>query len=111
MHLLSAGLLAGGDRPLLFLVDEVLHGTNSHDRRIGAAALLASFIASDAIGLVTTHDLAIAEQQDALAGQLRNVHFADEVHDGELVFDYCIRDGVVTKRNAIDWMRAVGLPI
>ncbi len=103
--------LASQTPPLLFLVDEILHGTNSHDRRIGAAALLATFVARDAIGLVTTHDLAIAEQQDALAGQLRNVHFADEVHDGKLVFDYRVRQGVVTKSNALEWMRAVGLEV
>jgi hypothetical protein len=97
--------------PLLFLLDEILAGTNSHDRRIGAEAVVRGLIDRGAIGLVTTHDLALAEVADALAPRARNVHFEDRMVDGKLEFDYRMRDGVVQHSNAIALMRAVGLEI
>ncbi|MEO1173825.1 MAG: hypothetical protein AAFX94_17515 [Myxococcota bacterium] len=103
--------LAHGDVPALFLLDEILHGTNSHDRRIGARAILEGFLSTDALGLITTHDLALADAADALAPRVRNVHFADELVGGELEFDYTLRDGIVQRSNAIELMRAVGLRV
>jgi DNA mismatch repair ATPase MutS len=102
--------LAGGPRPALFLLDELLHGTNSHDRRIGAEAVLRGLLARGAIGLVTTHDLALT----ALPGEdgaLANAHFEDQVRDGEVSFDYRLRPGVVAHSNALALMRAVGLEV
>jgi len=101
--------LAKGPRPLLFLLDEVLHGTNSADRRRGAEAVLRAFIEAGAIGLVTTHDLSLAEIPENLAGRARNVHFEDHIESGEVRFDYRMRPGVVEKSNAIQLMRAIGL--
>jgi len=103
--------LAGADPPLLFLLDEILHGTHSQDRRVGATALLERFLEAGAVGLVTTHDLALSEEVDRFDGLGHNVHFVDKVEDGELLFDYRVRDGVVTRSNAIALMRSVGLPI
>ena len=103
--------LAGAKPPLLFLLDEILHGTNSQDRRVGATALLERFLQAGAIGLVTTHDLALSEEVDRFGGKAHNVHFVDTVEDGELRFDYQVRQGVVTRSNAIALMRSVGLPI
>ncbi|MEM6533865.1 MAG: DNA mismatch repair protein MutS [Myxococcota bacterium] len=103
--------LAYGEKPALFLLDEILHGTNSHDRRIGARAILDGFLETDAIGLITTHDLALADAAAELAPRVRNVHFADELVDGELEFDYALRDGIVQRSNAIELMRAVGLRV
>ncbi|HEY3329897.1 MAG TPA: hypothetical protein VGK19_07750 [Capsulimonadaceae bacterium] len=103
--------LAGGDPPLLFLLDEVLHGTNSHDRRIGAEAILRSLAAAGAIGIVTTHDLALAALGDDAALGAVNVHLEDQIVDGKMVFDYVVRPGVVKKSNAIELMRAVGLDV
>lgn len=100
--------LAAGEPPLLFLLDEILHGTNSHDRRIGAEAIVRGLAARGAVGLVTTHDLALTE----LAGSdatLANAHFEDQVRDGEIAFDYRLRAGVVAHSNALALMRAVGL--
>jgi DNA mismatch repair ATPase MutS len=97
--------------PLLFLLDEILAGTNSHDRRIGAEAVVRGLLDHGAIGLVTTHDLALAEVADALGARARNVHFEDRMVDGKLEFDYRMRDGVVQHSNAIALMRAVGLEI
>ena len=89
--------LASGPLPLLFLLDEILHGTNSHDRRIGAEAVVRGLVARGAIGLVTTHDLALARVADALAPRAANVHFEDHLEDGQMRFDYRMRPGVVAE--------------
>jgi hypothetical protein len=103
--------LTAGPRPVLFLLDELLSGTNSHDRRIGAAAIVQSLIDRGALGLITTHDLALAHIADTLAGRARNVHFADTLRDGELIFDYRLQPGIVERSNALDLMRSVGLEV
>jgi hypothetical protein len=97
--------------PVLFLIDEFLHGTNSHDRLIGAEAVVRGLVERGAIGLVTTHDLALAGIADALGERAANVHFEDHIEDGRMVFDYAMRPGVVRKSNAIELMRSVGLEI
>jgi hypothetical protein len=103
--------IAANGRPLLFLLDEILHGTNSHDRGIGAEALVRGFLQRGAIGLVTTHDLALATVADVLAPQTANVHFADHLENGVLHFDYRLQPGVVTHSNALALMRSVGLDV
>jgi hypothetical protein len=103
--------IAKGSLPLLFLLDEILHGTNSHDRRVGAEALIRGFINRNAIGLVTTHDLALAHIAETLAPHAVNVHFEDQLADGKLVFDYRMRPGIVQKSNALELMRSVGLEV
>jgi DNA mismatch repair ATPase MutS len=100
-----------GPLPLLFLLDEILQGTNSHDRQIGASALVRGLVARGAIGLVTTHDLALTRMVDALAPRARNAHFADELRDGEMHFDYRLAEGVVRRSNALALMRSVGLEL
>ena len=96
---------------LLFLLDEILSGTNSHDRRAGAAALLRGLVDAGAIGLVTTHDLALGEIAEQLPGLAANVHFEDEFVEGTLRFDYRLRPGVVQTSNALSLMRAIGIEI
>jgi DNA mismatch repair ATPase MutS len=98
-------------RPVLFLVDEFLHGTNSHDRRIGAEALVRGLVERGAIGLITTHDLALAHIAEALGDRAANVHFEDHIENSQILFDYIMRPGVVRKSNAIELMRSVGLEI
>ncbi|MDC0672762.1 MutS-related protein [Nannocystis radixulma] len=107
--LLLRDLARAGDPPLLFLLDEIFHGTNSHDRKIGAEAVLRMLVDAGAIGLCTTHDLALAESIADLGERARNVHFADHVEGDRLVFDYRMRPGIVTRSNAIALMRAIGL--
>jgi DNA mismatch repair ATPase MutS len=102
--------LAGREIPLLFLLDEILHGTNSHDRRIGAEAVIRGLVERGALGLVTTHDLALTELGGAQA-PIANSHFEDQVKDGEIAFDYRLRPGVVAHSNALALMRAVGLKL
>jgi DNA mismatch repair ATPase MutS len=103
--------LAGGPRPLLYLLDEILHGTNSHDRRIGAEAIVRGLVEKGSIGLVTTHDLTLAHIAESLAPRADNMHFEDHVENGAMTFDYLIRPGVVQKSNALELMRAIGLEV
>jgi MutS domain V len=97
--------------PALFLLDELLHGTNSHDRAIGAEGLIRALLKRGAIGLATTHDLALARIAEELSPVAENVHFEDRLEGGRLVFDYRVRAGVVARSNALDLMRAVGLDV
>jgi len=103
--------LTGKSLPLLFLVDELLHGTNSHDRRIGAEAIVKGLVDRGALGLVTTHDLALSHIADALALRAANVHFQDHIENGKLVFDYRLHPGIVQKSNALELMRSIGLEV
>ena len=103
--------LAKDGLPTLFLLDEILSGTNSHDRGIGAEAVVRNLVGSGAIGLVTTHDLALTRLADSLTPHAVNVHFQDHLEDGVIAFDYRIHPGVVTKSNALELMRAVGLDV
>lgn len=101
--------LAGGRPPLLFLLDELLAGTNSHDRRIGADAVLRRLIEDGAIGIVTTHDLALTEIAESLGSVAANAHFRDVLVGDRMRFDYTLRPGVVDRGNALALMRLVGL--
>jgi DNA mismatch repair ATPase MutS len=96
---------------LLFLFDELLEGTNSKDRRIGAEGLLKALLNQRAIGVVTTHDLALTEITAAANGVVRNMHFEDQVKDGKMYFDYQLRQGVIAKSNALELMRLMGFEV
>ena len=89
----------------------MFQGTNSHDRKIGAEALLLNLIDRGAIGLTTTHDLALTGIAAESQGRAANVHFEDVLQDGELIFDYKMKPGPVTHSNALALMKAVGLPV
>lgn len=104
------GLLEG-DLPVLFLLDELLQGTNSKDRLLGAEGIVRAFARAGAIGLVSTHDLALTDIGGLAPGTLRNVHFQDELLEGRMRFDFILRSGIVTKSNGIELMRAVGLKV
>src|SRR6476646_9857563 len=97
--------------PTLFLLDEVLQGTNSHDRRVGTEGVLRTLIRNGAIGLVTTHDLALTSLEQVFPEDVRNVHFQERFEDDRLSFDYCLRPGVVTTSNGIELMKSIGLDI
>ena len=103
--------LARGHVPVMFLLDELFHGTNSHDRLAGATGVLRSFLERGAIGLVTTHDLALTAMADQLGQTAANVHFEDWFDGGEIRFDYLMKSGPVTRSNALALMRAVGLEV
>jgi hypothetical protein len=103
--------LAGGATPVLFLLDELLGGTNSHDRRVGAESVVKNLLDRGAIGMITTHDLALAEIAGALGSCAANFHFEDRVEDGQLRFDYRLSPGVVRTSNALQLMRSIGIEI
>jgi DNA mismatch repair ATPase MutS len=103
--------LTEGTLPVLFLLDEILHGTNSHDRRIGAEGVVRGLLERNAIGLITTHDLALARIAESLAPRAANVHFEDHLEDGKMTFDYRLRPGTVQRSNALELMRSVGLEV
>lgn len=95
----------------LFLLDEILYGTNAQDRAIGAEGILRALVGHGAIGMATTHDLSLAEVAASLAPAARNVHFEDAIEDGVIRFDYQLRPGVVPRGNAVALMRMIGLPV
>jgi hypothetical protein len=103
--------MSGGKTPLIFLLDEILHGTNSHDRRIGAEAVVRGLVERGAVGLITTHDLALSRVADSLGPAGANVHFEDHLEDGTITFDYQLRSGVIKRGNALELMRSVGLTV
>jgi hypothetical protein len=98
-------------RPVLFLLDEILHGTNSRERHIGARWILSKLVTSNALGAVSTHDLALCALSDDLADRLRLVHFRENVVQEQMTFDYLLRDGPVTSGNALRLMRSLGLEV
>lgn len=103
--------LAGHDPPLLFLLDELLQGTNSRDRMIGAEGIIRALLNRGAIGLLSTHDLALTEMSGRVANHLHNVHFQEEFENGRMHFDYKLRQGVVTNSNGLALMRSIGLDV
>ena len=103
--------IADGPIPLVFLLDELLHGTNSHDRKIGAEAIIKGLVRRGSVGLLTTHDLALAHIVEELAPHAVNVHFEDHIENGHIAFDYHLLPGIVRKSNALELMRSIGLEV
>jgi len=96
---------------VMFLLDEVLQGTNSNDRRVGTEGIVAGFLNRGAIGLLSTHDLALTGIAGNAPGDVENVHFQDELKDGRMSFDYILRRGIVAKSNGLELMRSIGLEV
>jgi DNA mismatch repair ATPase MutS len=94
---------------VLFLLDEILHGTNSRERVLGASAVVRDLLGHGAFGAVSTHDLGITALERDLAGQVENVHFEEQVSGTTMSFDYVLRPGVVQSSNALRLMRAIGI--
>jgi len=103
--------LAENRRDVLFLLDELLQGTNSTDRRIGAEGLVRALLDRGAVRVISTHDLALTEIGGQHQGQIHNVHFQDELLDGKIRFDYRLQEGIVTKSNGLELMRSIGLRV
>lgn len=103
---------AAGDRPLLYLLDEILHGTNTAERQVAVREVLTHLLNSRAIGAISTHDLELASAEP-LASVVVPVHFRETVHpeghEPPMTFDYVLRDGIATSTNALKLVRLVGL--
>jgi hypothetical protein len=100
-----------GAASVLFLLDEILHGTNSRERIIGARAVVQELLANRALGAISTHDLGITALERDLSGRVENAHFEEQVDGDKMTFDYVLRPGVVHSSNALRLMRAVGIPV
>lgn len=98
-------------RGVFFLLDEILHGTNSRERQIGARFILAQLLRHNALGAVSTHDLALCELSGDLADRLELVHFRESVQNETMSFDFLLRAGPVTAGNALRLMRSLGLDV
>jgi DNA mismatch repair ATPase MutS len=103
--------LAQGPVPVLFLLDELLAGTNSHDRLAGTEFVVRNLVRRNAIGIVSTHDLALTGIPQAMGEQATNGHFEDRLEGGQLIFDYKLKPGIVKTSNALELMRSIGLGV
>jgi hypothetical protein len=103
--------LTRGSVPVLFLLDELLSGTNSHDRLIGTRSVVTKLVERGAVGLVSTHDLALTAIPQQIGTKAINCHFADHLEDGQLRFDYKLYPGIVQTSNALPLMRSIGLEV
>lgn len=110
-RVVDAVLEQAGPRSLLFLLDEVLHGTNSRERNIGAKAVVRFLVAEGAIGAVSSHDLGLVELEALTEGDVRNVHFEDHLDGDTMAFDYRMKQGPVATSNALRLMRGVGIRV
>jgi hypothetical protein len=100
---------AQGPIPVLFLLDELLSGTNSDDRFAGTQLVVGALVQRGAIGLVTTHDLALAQIPESMNGRAQNLHFEDHLENEQLIFDFKLKPGVVHTSNALKLMQSIGL--
>jgi hypothetical protein len=102
-----------GERTLLFLLDEMLHGTNTSERQIAARRIILHLLSLGATGAISTHDLTLADAPE-LAAASEMVHFTEEFARGpdglSMRFDYRLRPGIATSTNALKLMEMVGLP-
>jgi DNA mismatch repair ATPase MutS len=97
---------------VFYLLDEILHGTNSRERLIGARAIVRELLAKGALGAVSTHDLGIGDLSAEQPTRVKNVHFEEQVADDDrMTFDYKLREGIVHSSNALRLMKIVGIDV
>jgi DNA mismatch repair ATPase MutS len=111
----AARAARGRGETVLYLLDEILQGTNSAERQVAVRAIVAELLALEAIGAITTHDLGLADTP-SLASRARPVHFTEHVEPDEtgaarMTFDYRLRPGLATSTNALRLMQLLGLTI
>lgn len=95
----------------LFFLDELFMGTNAKERLMASRQLMLMLLDLGAAGAVTTHDLSLTELAAERADKIRNVHFRDEVKNGDMTFDYTLREGIVTTTNALEVLRRAGVDV
>ena len=112
LHKLKAVLDATTEPlPVLFLLDEILHGTNSRERQIGARWMLGQLLERGALGAISTHDMELCRLSPDMMTHVRLVHLREDVKGQEMIFDYRLREGPVSEGNALRLMRRIGLPV
>lgn len=102
---------ARATKPVCFLIDEIFKGTNSHDRHLGAKALIVQLEKEGAFGLISTHDLELGDLERESHGRITNYHFREYYQDGQIHFDYILRRGVSTTRNALYLIKMMGIEV
>ena len=98
------------DKKVFFLLDEIFKGTNSRDRHTGARVLIEELCKTNSIGMVSTHDFELCDLEQS-SPKIKNYHFEEYYKDNKIYFDYKLRKGVSTTRNAIYLMRMAGIDI
>ncbi|HAH52712.1 MAG TPA: hypothetical protein DCL80_16205 [Balneola sp.] len=98
------------DQPLFFFVDEIYKGTNNKERYAGSAAFLREVAGKNGIGMVSTHDLELADLESEIDA-LSNWHFVESIADGKMSFEYKLKSGSCPSTNALEIMRMEGLPV
>ena len=101
----------GKEGTVLFLLDEILHGTNTRERLIGARAILRELLAQRSMGAVSTHDLGLGDLEGEMPDHVKNIHFEEQVANDTMTFDYKLRQGIVQSSNALRLMKMVGLDV
>lgn len=96
--------------PLFILIDEIFKGTNNRERLIGSESYISALVGKNCLGAISTHDLELVKLADRLS-DIRNYHFREEVINGQMVFDYILREGPCPTTNALKIMRMEGLPV
>ena len=99
-----------GNNKIFFLLDEIFKGTNSIDRHLGASMLIKQLSKSGASGMVSTHDLELGDLEKEMA-KLSNYHFQEHYENGDLRFDYKLRRGISTTRNAMHIIKMAGIEV
>ncbi|GER88776.1 DNA mismatch repair protein [Dictyobacter vulcani] len=110
LHALLDALKEPGQLPLFFLVDEIFKGTNNRERLIGSRSFVKSLVGHNCVGLISTHDLELVNLAESVP-QVQNKHFREEVIEGQMAFDYVLREGPCPTTNALKIMAMEGLPI
>ncbi|MGY5253915.1 MutS-related protein [Sphingobacterium spiritivorum] len=99
------------DKDSFFLIDEMLRGTNSVDKYLGSRAIIKKLISMDGKGMVATHDLQLSTLEAEYPGIVRNYHFDIQVKEGEMLFDYKLKDGECKVFNASMLLKGIGVEI
>ncbi len=94
---------------VFFILDEILKGTNSHDKTKGSIALTEQLLKLGSVGIIATHDLELGKLSEMYQGRIVNNCFEVEFDDGRLIFDYILRGGITTSHNATYLMKNMGL--
>jgi hypothetical protein len=97
--------------PVFIVLDEILRGTNSYDRHTGAAALLKQLIKENAVAVIATHDVELAQLESTYPASVINYHFDVEVEGEELYFDYKLKQGICKSLNASILMKKIGIDL
>ncbi|MCA9583246.1 MAG: hypothetical protein KC416_15710, partial [Myxococcales bacterium] len=97
--------------PLFFLLDELLRGTNAHAAHLGAQSVVKHLLDRGAMGLIATHDVALGDLPAPHRDHVQNAHFTDVMRDGEMVFDYRLREGIVETSNALRLLSMAGIEV